>query len=189
MAAQQLQRLRAGVYWHGDRLLSSRLAWQSIRVKWNNFNVYLCPPQIKAEAIAATVKHSTASSACRYPLDSPAGIVFVRTFNKERQRKEDAIKADQNPRPSGRGAIKEPIQINMQILSIAKIETEAVEASKTHSNVNDCCPYPFYTPAGRIYRLAFEAAIKHAEDPINVDAAIEIKHSLGQFEAVEGTTK
>jgi hypothetical protein len=79
------------------------------------------------------------------------------------------------------------MQLNMQILSIAKIETEAVKASKTHSNVNTCCPYPFDTPAGRIYRLAFEAAIKQAEDPINVGAAIDIKHSLDQIEAVEVT--
>jgi hypothetical protein len=79
------------------------------------------------------------------------------------------------------------MNINMKILSIAKIEAEAVKASKTHSNVNDCCPYPFDTPAGRVYRLAFEAALKEAEDPINVGAAIDIKHSLDQIEALEGT--
>jgi hypothetical protein len=54
-------------------------------------------PQIKAEAIAAIVNNFTAESACRYPLDSPAGIVFVRTFNKERQRQEQAITAFEKP--------------------------------------------------------------------------------------------
>lgn len=72
----------------------------------------------------------------------------------------------------------------MQILSIAKIEAEARAAAVLHSNVNNCCPYPFDTTAGRIYRLAFEAAIKQAEDPINVGAALDITHSLDQFEAV-----
>lgn len=54
-------------------------------------------PQVKANAIAATVKHSTAESANPYPADSPAGIVFVRTFNKERRRQEDAITAAEKP--------------------------------------------------------------------------------------------
>jgi hypothetical protein len=76
----------------------------------------------------------------------------------------------------------------MSIYSIAKLKAEALAAAQTHSNVNDCCPYPFDTDAGRIYRLAFEAAIKQAEDPINVGAAVDIKHSLDQIEAVEGTT-
>ena len=54
-------------------------------------------PQVKKNAIAATVKHSTAESANPYPPGSPAGIVFVRTFNKERQRQEDAITAAEKP--------------------------------------------------------------------------------------------
>ena len=54
-------------------------------------------PQVKANAIAATVKHNTAESANPYPADSPAGIVFIRTFNKERQRQEDAITAAEKP--------------------------------------------------------------------------------------------
>jgi hypothetical protein len=48
---------------------------------------------IKANAIASTVKHSTAESACPYPLDSEQGKLFVTTFNQERQRQEDAITA------------------------------------------------------------------------------------------------
>lgn len=52
---------------------------------------------IKVSAIAATVKHSTAESANPYPGDSPAGILFVSTFNKERQRQEDAITAAEKP--------------------------------------------------------------------------------------------
>jgi hypothetical protein len=53
--------------------------------------------KIEAEAIAATVKHSTAESACRFPLESPEGMVFIRTFDKERQRQEDAITAAEKP--------------------------------------------------------------------------------------------
>ncbi len=62
----------------------------------SNHTIYAIP-QVKANAIAATVKHSTAESANPYPADSPAGIVFVRTFNKERQRQEDAITAAEKP--------------------------------------------------------------------------------------------
>ena len=62
----------------------------------SNHTIYSIP-QVKANAIAATVKHSTAESANPYPADSPAGIVFVRTFNKERQRQEDAITAAEKP--------------------------------------------------------------------------------------------
>ncbi len=60
----------------------------------SNHTIYQIP-QIKATAIAATVKHSTAESANPYPADSPAGIVFTRTFNKERQRQEDVITANE----------------------------------------------------------------------------------------------
>lgn len=62
----------------------------------SNHTIYQIP-QVKANAIAATVKHSTAESANPYPADSPAGIVFVRTFNTERQRQEDAITAREKP--------------------------------------------------------------------------------------------
>ena len=54
---------------------------------------------IKANAIASTVKHSTAESACPYPLDSEQGKLFVTTFNRERQRQEDAITAANKPHP------------------------------------------------------------------------------------------
>ena len=72
----------------------------------------------------------------------------------------------------------------MSIYSIAKIEAEAIAGAKKSSNVNDVCPYPFATTAGYIFRKTFEAAIKEAEDPINVGAALDITHSLDQFEAV-----
>lgn len=78
------------------------------------------------------------------------------------------------------------MHILMQILSIALVEAEATEAALKHSNVNDCCPYPFDTAAGRVYRLAFEAAIARAEEPININTALDIALSLDQFEAVEG---
>ena len=60
----------------------------------SNHTIYSIP-KVKANAIAATVKHSTAESANPYPADSPAGIIFVRTFNKERRRQKDAITAKQ----------------------------------------------------------------------------------------------
>lgn len=72
----------------------------------------------------------------------------------------------------------------MHIISIAEIEREARSASKKYSNVNDCCPYPFDTDAGRTYRNTFEAACKHVDDAIATGAALNITHSLDQFEPV-----
>lgn len=72
----------------------------------------------------------------------------------------------------------------MSIYSIAKIEAEAVAAAKKTSNVNNVCPYLFDSAAGYIYRNAFEAACKHVDDAIATGAALDITHSLDQFEAV-----
>lgn len=72
----------------------------------------------------------------------------------------------------------------MTIYSIEKITAEAVAAAKTSSNVNDVCPYPFSSAAGYVYRNAFEAACKHVDNAISDGAALEITHSLDQFEAV-----
>lgn len=62
----------------------------------SNHTIYAIP-QVIANAKAATVKHSTAESANPYPPESPASIIFVRTFNKERRRQEDAITAAEKP--------------------------------------------------------------------------------------------
>ena len=70
----------------------------------------------------------------------------------------------------------------MTIYSIEKITNEAVAAAKTSSNVNDCCPYPFSSAAGYVYRNAFEAACKHVDDAIATGAALDITHSLAQFD-------
>jgi hypothetical protein len=66
----------------------------------------------------------------------------------------------------------------MNILPIHKIKAEAEAAAKTSSNVNDCCPYPFGTDAGRTYRAAFEAACKAADDAVSARAAAGITHAL-----------
>ena len=41
-------------------------------------------------------------------------------------------------------------------VNMATIENEARLAARTHTDVNDCCPYPFQSNAGQIYRTAFE---------------------------------
>lgn len=72
----------------------------------------------------------------------------------------------------------------MTIYAINQITAEATAAAVLHNNVNDCCPYPFDTEAGQLFRKVFEAANKEAEEPVNVGAALDITHSLDQFEAV-----
>lgn len=37
----------------------------------------------------------------------------------------------------------------------AEIEHEAHQAARNNADVNDCCPYPFDTAEGQIYRSAF----------------------------------
>lgn len=84
------------------------------------------------------------------------------------------------------------MNINMQILSIAKIEAEAIAAVTRYSTVEDACPYPFDTTAGTVFKRAFhkerarqEDAIQAAiDEAINIGAALDITHSLDQFEAV-----
>lgn len=87
------------------------------------------------------------------------------------------------------------MKVTMQIHSIAKIEAEAIEATKQFSTVADACPYPFDTTAGTVFKRAFhkerarqEDAIQAAaiDDAISTGAALDITHSLDQFEALEG---
>ena len=42
-----------------------------------------------------------------------------------------------------------------QIVNIEAIKTQARAAVATHRDVNDACPYPFHTEAGRIFRDEF----------------------------------
>jgi hypothetical protein len=41
-------------------------------------------------------------------------------------------------------------------VNMATIETEARTAARDHNDVNACCPYPFQSNAGQIYRAAFQ---------------------------------
>ncbi|ARV17505.1 hypothetical protein AEP_00545 [Curvibacter sp. AEP1-3] len=43
-----------------------------------------------------------------------------------------------------------------QVLPIAAIEAKARTDAATYDNVNDACPYSFYTEAGRVYKAAFQ---------------------------------
>lgn len=43
-----------------------------------------------------------------------------------------------------------------QIISIDRIEGEAVKAAAKFSSVNDACPYSFYSEAGQIFKKAFQ---------------------------------
>jgi len=41
-------------------------------------------------------------------------------------------------------------------VNMATIENEARTAARNNIDVNACCPYPFHSNAGQIYRTAFE---------------------------------
>jgi hypothetical protein len=43
-----------------------------------------------------------------------------------------------------------------QVLPIAAIEAKARTDAAIYDNVNDACPYSFYTEAGRVYKAAFQ---------------------------------
>lgn len=44
------------------------------------------------------------------------------------------------------------------IISRAAIEAKARAAAKTYDNVNDACPYPFATEAGKVFKAEFNRA-------------------------------
>ncbi len=44
------------------------------------------------------------------------------------------------------------------IVSRERIATEALKASETYADVNDACPYPFGTAAGRLFKEIFTKA-------------------------------
>lgn len=70
------------------------------------------------------------------------------------------------------------------ILPIAQIKQQARVAALAHSNIADCCPYPSDSDAGNIFRAEFEKERCWMDRDINVGAAIDIKHSLDQFQAI-----
>ena len=41
------------------------------------------------------------------------------------------------------------------IQSIDRIKAEAQRAAQQYTDVNDACPYPFYSDAGRIFKAEF----------------------------------
>lgn len=43
------------------------------------------------------------------------------------------------------------------IVSIERIEAEARKAATEYDDINDACPYSFYTEAGRTFRRVFMA--------------------------------
>ena len=44
------------------------------------------------------------------------------------------------------------------IISIEQIEREAQLAAQRFKHINEACPYPFHTEAGRIFKQHFEQA-------------------------------
>jgi len=44
------------------------------------------------------------------------------------------------------------------IANIERIQAEASAAALTHSDINDACPYPWGSGAGRIFKQAFHRA-------------------------------
>jgi hypothetical protein len=47
--------------------------------------------------------------------------------------------------------------MNVNIVSLSRIEREATLAAQLHVDVNYACPYPFHTGAGCAFRTAFLA--------------------------------
>lgn len=45
------------------------------------------------------------------------------------------------------------------IVSRELIESQALKAAETYDDVNDACPYPFGTEAGRLFKATFNEAV------------------------------
>ena len=41
------------------------------------------------------------------------------------------------------------------IISIERIQEQAFKAARLYANINDACPYPFGTEAGRVFKEHF----------------------------------
>jgi hypothetical protein len=41
------------------------------------------------------------------------------------------------------------------VVSIDSVKQEAAAAAQRYTNVNDACPYPFYSEAGRLFKQEF----------------------------------
>lgn len=50
-----------------------------------------------------------------------------------------------------------------EIISLSRIEREAKAAAKKYSNINDACPHPFQSAAGKAFKVAFTEARKEIE--------------------------
>lgn len=72
----------------------------------------------------------------------------------------------------------------MTIYSIEKIESEAVDAAKRFSTVDEACPYPFGSTAGFIFTNKFKAERQRQEDAIQNAAAADIHVNLPTIKAV-----
>lgn len=46
--------------------------------------------------------------------------------------------------------------MDLPVISIARIEAEAIKAAAKFSSVNDACPYSFYSEAGQAFKQAFQ---------------------------------
>ena len=48
------------------------------------------------------------------------------------------------------------------IISIERIQEQAFKAARQYTNVNDACPYPFGTEAGRVFKEHFVWALNES---------------------------
>lgn len=53
---------------------------------------------------------------------------------------------------------QKPAEMPHEIISLNRIEREAKAAAKQYSDINDACPYPFASAAGKAFKAAFAAA-------------------------------
>ena len=50
-----------------------------------------------------------------------------------------------------------------QVIPLSRIEAEARAAALKHSDVNDACPYPFFSDAGHAFSQYFKLARAEAQ--------------------------
>lgn len=53
----------------------------------------------------------------------------------------------------------------MDVIPIERVRQEATLAAQTYDDVNAACPYPFFSPAGKLFLLVFmDAKAAMSED-------------------------
>lgn len=114
--------------------------------------------RVEQLANAAATRKDSAEQACPYPPDSAAGKLFLLMFEIEQKRLEALAESLNALGAPGQPAIKTGVKLE-------HVHEEARLAAAKFDSIDDACPYPFASDAGRLFKEFFQQAKEHALPP------------------------